>query len=289
MEIPEPFEAPSAPVRSARWTPRAALLGLIGMIVAIVFLSSQDKWFSDAKSPQDTSAYDKLLEPAIPAPTSASSNLSNVIVVRTNDRVRVTFPDTVAGKADFYGFETVRIKPNETVQLTEGGMRARYLGVAHGEVPPDHYNRSVEGRFFELDGRPMSLDEIKKIHQARRVSPLSIQGRWPEIRIAIEAHPLEEFKILSARLYDARTRRRLTGGHSSRAADPNFKIYDFEMKRWHGGPVELILDVAYGPAETSEMPTQPGSSARVGDHDLHLLAADSGSANSSSMGGGENG
>lgn len=285
MENSEQIDDPRPSRKPARWTLRIGLLSLIAIIVAIVFLSSEEKLFSGANAPHDTTAYDKLLEPAIRVPAPGAQQLTNVVISRNNNKLRVTYPEIVAGKAAFYEFTIVRAKSSDAAQLAEGRLRVRYLGAAHGEVPLGDYNRMVEGHFYGLDGRQMTIGEIKRIHESRRVTPISVRGQWPAIRMAVEAHPDEKFKILSARLYDARTRRDLTSGHMSRDAKPNFKIYDFEMKRWHGGPVELIVDIAYGPVEIIEMPPQPGASARVGRHVLHLLASDSGHANSSSTGG----
>jgi hypothetical protein len=281
MENSEQIDAPLTPRKFARWALRIMLPSLI----AIVFLTSEEKLFSDAKAPHDTTAYDQLMAPPTRLSALGSLNLTNVVINRTNNKVRVTLPKIVAGKADFYDFTTVRVKPNEAAQLTEGELRIRYLGAAHGEVPQGDGNGMVEGQFHDLDGLPMSLNDVKEIHKSWRVERLSIQGQWPEIRMPIEAHPDEKLKFLSARVFDARTRRNLTSGHSSRNAKPNFKIYVFEMKRWHDAPIELIVDVAYGPVEIIQMATQSGTSTRVGHHTLHLLAAESGHANSSNMGG----
>ena len=264
-----------------------ALIGFIAIVVAIVFVNAEEDLFSDANSPHDTTAYDKLHAPPVAAPTLDSSALTNVTVIRTNNRVRVKFPHIIAGKADFYDYTTVRVAPGGSFKLIQGDLRIRYSGVAYGVVAQGDNNRRVEGSFFDLDGQPLKPDDIKTIHSARDVSQLSIKGQWPVVRLAIEAHPDEKIKFLSARLYDARTKRNLVTGHISRTAKPNFKVYDFEMKRWHNGPVELVLDVAYGPIETIEMKAQPSTFARVGHYNLHLLAMSSGHANSSGGGPGQ--
>ena len=125
--------------RAVRRALAGALIGLVAIVVAIVFAGAPEALFSDARAPHDTADYDKLQAP-IPAPVSADSTLTNVTVIQTNDRVRLTFPNSVPDSASFYDFETIRVAPGKAAELSAGEFDIRYLGVAHGSVLPGDYN-----------------------------------------------------------------------------------------------------------------------------------------------------
>ncbi len=104
----------------------------------------------------------------------------------------------------------------------------------------------------------------------------------PHPRTILRHGGWENMKVMRFRVFDTRTRRVVTGAGIYRKTE-NLNIYEGDLAMWHNSPVDIVVDVAYGPCDVIEFDPVPGKGYSAPDADLRLV--DRVDASGSSFGG----
>lgn len=94
--------------------------------------------------------------------------------------------------------------------------------------------------------------------------------RGPRVQVGFRVVGLDNVKYAGFNIFDARTRQRVIGGSGSSWHDDGLRGYGADLKMWHAGPVDIMVDIAYGPAEVSEFPAVVGEGYSGEGADIRL-------------------
>jgi len=152
--------------------------------------------------------------------------------------------------------------------------------------PPEKLNQfaaPVEARHFDPATGEEFAEEAARQRLPRHERDIRYRGVFPTVKFFFTYDPEEELKIIGYSLFDARTRASLSSGYSW--GDQEGVAYvEMEVKKWHAGPVELVVDLATSPVERIEIPPEEGAVIRQPSWELHLAAVVEGDNNGSSSG-----
>lgn len=269
------------------WLFALILLGLLGVIAGVVVYGTKPRLYVDPAAESDSGKHREIITVAKPAPARKDDFLEGLTVVRTNNRVRVENPDNHDGSSRLLDYQLFRAKAGESIQLPKGTFRLEYQSIGYGEFPPDkldEYSTRVEPRHFDLATGEELDEETTKKRLPRYERDLSYRGVFPTVKFYLTYDPEEELKVIGYSLFDARTKASLSSGYSWGEQD-GMAYVEMEMRKWHAGPVELVVDLATGPVEHIEIPPEEGSIIRQPSWELHLAAVVEGDNNGSSSGG----
>lgn len=263
-------------------------LFLLAAVTGVVILTAKPRFYVSATAIGDDSDYRKILGPAEPAPEKIGNLLKTLKIIRANDRVRIEYPNSVYPSSRLLNYTVHRVGGAEGATTAEGDFRLIHQGIGYGEFPPNdlqRYSTDVPARYFDPgEGTELSTNEVARLMESHDPS-LSFRGTFPSVKFLFEYPKDEKLKVIGYHLFDARTKTRLTGGYSWGGNDGKAHV-QMNVKKWHAGPVELVVDLATGPTEVIEIPPKEGEVIRQPDWELQLAAVvegdDSGTSSGSS-------
>lgn len=267
----------------------AALLFLGGLVLALVLGFRQvsgEGLYCDPAAPRpvcvgDWEEFNKL----DPGHRPVKPELWQSVILTTDSANFVVLTHSLGEppKGSFYVESRHDIQANEKLEMDGGAFGLKAIGIALRD--PQHKDDDLtEYRIFDS-----SLTELSQ----EQISDLSRQKRWDNsvwhsypggsaLRFIVEHREWPGVSIKAWNLFDARTRRRSSGGGSWSSSEDSAQ-YNTSLPMWHSGPVDLVVDVAYGEPAVFEFPPEPGQGFTHGDLDCRLVAVVKNAGSFSSM------
>jgi len=134
--------APHEPAPPAGWAGRpglfaVVLLGLLGLIAGGIIYGTKPRLYVDPVAEGDAGKYRETLSAAKPAPAKKEDFLESLTVTRTNNRVRVEFPQNNRNESSrLLDYQLYRAKAGESIQLPKGPFWLALQSIGYGEFPP---------------------------------------------------------------------------------------------------------------------------------------------------------
>ncbi len=260
--------------------------GLLALLLAGVALWSfrTQRPFSDPHALRKSPAYEKalLLKPSLP-PIPATFG-KGVVVQRTNDTLEFDLPGTRAQWDLIYNFEVLQVPASGAIELGSGSLALRLIGVAWPEKPIlTNWVMEVNlpAKWFHVDMSQASAEEAKKTADDASAAQLGFRGLFPTAEFVFTRTNLPEMKFMSAAVFNAETHQELTvaGGYAS-STSANTLWFRSTVDLWHQAPLEIVLSIALGPAETFILKPEQGSECRLPMGQIYLAAIVEGQATS---------
>ncbi|MFP4581324.1 MAG: hypothetical protein ACLFQ6_11390 [Candidatus Sumerlaeia bacterium] len=282
------------------------LIVLAGFFLAIIaagiglYISLQrdSEWYCSPTTERrdDADRFAKMIKLAPPPPPPATPyDFSQIKLEKTTGTYTVQYPfaphDLTSTVPD--QIHVLDTTTNENEENIPGIIRVKALATAWiTELPEDQKDSDYpyvrpEPVVFHPDGSPMDKDEGKKL--MKRISS-GMQPDHHEFIVVMDFENILEPKILGYGLYDAATKRALTGGYSWQSKVNNQSSYvNFNMRNWRTAPAWLRVDIAYGPPVVKELPMDNTKTVNFGDFQCQFVEMFAGNPNSWSSGGGSGG
>jgi len=276
---------------SAAPPPRRPWAGILfaltlAAIAVVVILASKPKYFVDPKREGKKDDYLKIVTRAEPGPGIDTELFKQLRITRTNESVRIVYPDSTHPDSRLLNYALHRVEGAGGIPTPMGRFSLRYQGIGYGEFESDelqNYDSDVTARYFDLRaGRLIPTNDVPNLIEGHE-RQLGFRGAFPKVRYLFEYPQDEKLKVISYHLFDANTKTRLTGGYSWGGQDGKAYV-EMDVKKWHSGPVELVVDLATGPVETIEIPPREGEVIRQPDWELRLAAVVEGDSSGTSSG-----
>lgn len=255
-------------------------LAIVLLIVAVVlggiaaYFTYDRDWrlFSDPAAPRDHHEYDRLMATSNPGDLQEPKETPGTVIESSDTELTLREPGGVPNITRSYPpSEIHRAVGTNTVQLGRGAISLRCLGVGYATPRTNfEYVINVPARFYSPDLHPLQTPDLAGIFRAWEWNTnVEFRGQFPTAKFVFARSNLADFKLMAAQVCDARTKYNLTSS-SSRSGDQDEFWYETEIALWHPAPIELLLTVATGPAETftiapktNELVRYPGGLLKV--------------------------
>jgi len=268
------------------WVFALALLGLLGLAAGAIVWGSKPRLYVDPTAEGNADKHREIVALAKPAPEKQDDFYESLNLTRTNNRVRIEFPNSERQSSRLLDYQLHRLKAGESIQLPRGPLKLKYQSIGYGEFPADklkEYSVRPEPRHFDVATGEELDEEAAKEQLPRYEGNLEFRGLFPTIKFFLTYDPSEEIKFIGYSLFDARTKASLSDGYSWGGSD-GMAYVEMELKKWHAGPVELVVDLATSPVERIEVPPREGAVIQQPSWELHLAAVTEGDSRGSSSG-----
>ena len=208
--------------------------------------------------------------------TKVDNNFFDKIKVTTDaNEITVQYPFSGSPEEPF-PFEIREMKFNQPLEIGGGTLSFYDLGVAYCDA--NHISgENVPYEYFDAQLQPEKTEVIDKIWTYNNYEQDSRfqYYPWPYVNFAFEYKGIEDVMFNGIKVFDARTHKLMSTGYSSSGTHTDewtghtFKI---NIPIWHYTPVDLVLDVSFGPSKTFEFPPEAGEGFKQEGFECRLIS-----------------
>jgi len=83
------------------------------------------------------------------------------------------------------------------------------------------------------------------------------QRPWPAVQFYFQHQRIEHLMFHGIKIFDSRTHKSLATGYGNRGID-NFHRFSTHIPLWHRTPIDVVIDISYGPIKTFEFAPRAG-------------------------------
>jgi hypothetical protein len=261
---------------------RPALLAILGLIavlaMALLAQHTQARLHSSPAVVRTNTAYAEAHAPAVKRQPIAPDFFERIEVAESESEIKINIPEVRAAGPSSPLYEPLlehQAEESQTVRIGNGSVRLAFVGMA---IAPPHLGRGVEVplKLFKPDlqlateqdaaGLLPSFDQKTWVHGPG----------WPVARFFLVHSNTAPLKAAGLRVFDARTRWRLSGSGSSIAqlSDRPLSWFETEVQAWHQTPLELVVTFIGGAVEEFRLPLAAGQEWRHDGCHVRVIALD---------------
>jgi hypothetical protein len=247
------------PSANKRRSLKIAAVAVAVVAIGVVYAVLRDPLFSDAYSAREIPEYDAWLKENIgggsrslsySAEEFRSCQLTNVrgelhFILPYRRHMRIV--------SEVESLE--RVSHGGTGQAGRGRLEIRYLTLAYDTEFQGPSGSMVTPDFYGVDGERIPEGDLDEILGGEPPRFVNDHVHSPVFCVGVKASNVGAFKIRNARIFDARTKWPQTwfGWGTGRISSTLIEV-EQRLSRFHGGPVEVFLDVVFGEAEVVKLP-----------------------------------
>ncbi|MDB6052774.1 MAG: hypothetical protein JWN25_297 [Verrucomicrobiales bacterium] len=264
------------------------ILGILALIGLGVWKAWQGKLVlrSDPATLRDDKAYKKLVGPPQRFVATNLPPISGIILTTNGSQIQVTYPVPPEQEPSLFNYTVERLSPGQTVTIQGKRVSLKYLGISYGIIPTNlwnQYNFRKTGHYYHSDFTEIPRADLQLAIPSQWNREIDFRGRFPQVRFVLGPEIIGSAKFLDIKIVDARTKKILTRGYGITVSpDVGFNI-DAEMLMWHSAPIEVIIDLAFGPVETFQLKPVVGARLTHPQGEVEVLAVALGDSLSWSM------
>jgi len=257
----------------------SALLFLGGLVLALVLGFRQvsgEGLYSDPAALRPVSVREweefNTLNPEH-KPVNPALWQSVTLTTESANRVVLTHSLGDPPNGSFYVQSRHDIQANEKLEMDGGAFGLKAIGVAlryprHKDDDPPEY-RVFDSGLAELSEEQIS--DLRRQNLWAGSGTYSYQNAGGALEFVLEHREWPGVSIKAWNFFDARTRKRLSSGGVWNTSGGSTQFSTSLPTMWHSGPVDLVVDVAYGAPTVFEFPPEPGEGFTYGDLDCRLV------------------
>jgi hypothetical protein len=255
-----------------------AVLVAVGLLLAGILLFSlrfdfESTWHCSAAQPRPkgVTAWKKTTTPAEPLEKLSEAFFADFTV--TSGRDNFIVEHHIGHRPDNpFAYEVQRITPGETLNIGGGtlafcGMGTAYLGATQTMEDDTTY------RFYDAELRSMGEEQAKvlKTHRFIEKGASFRYAPFPGVQFGFKYEGIEDLMLQGIRFFDASTKKEISGGSSSSSGDQVHYWFSTHIPLWHRTPVDVVLEVSYGPSKTFEFAPQVGEGFSEENYECRLI------------------
>ncbi len=224
---------------------------ILGGITAYLTYDRDWRLFSDPAAPRSSPDYERLMVVAKPSELPEPKETPGTVIDISDTELTIREPGGVPASNPVYPpGEIHRADGTNGVPIGTGAISLACIGVGYAAPKTNfEYTINVPARFYSPDLHPLGTNDLAGIFRAWEWNTnVEFRGQFPTVKFVFTRTNLPDFKVMSAQVFDARTKNNLTSS-SSRSSDQDAFWYEAEVALWHHAPLELLLTVATGPIQ----------------------------------------
>lgn len=239
------------------------VLVLAGLGVGMFWQAAKaSPWRSNPVAVRPWSPRATLFKPPAPNPVAPTDTNPPVLTYTTNqDAVTARFHVPRLNKCDPFLWQIVPSTNGTSADLGCATLNLRFLAVGYGAPSQGHvdgWSIELPGQFFHADGSAVRTGELDQAGVSTWDRAIHYGAGFPSLKLFVESTHMDQVRVLGVRVFDARTRAPLESGSTSQSVSDRFTI-ETGLSLWHSSPMEVVLEVAAGPATTLSFPATAGS------------------------------
>ncbi|MHC4116506.1 MAG: hypothetical protein ACYSWO_03255 [Planctomycetota bacterium] len=248
-----------------------AVLSSAAFILLFLFTGSR-AWHCSpvAPRPSGVEAWEEAMAPA-QTPEGLDDTFFDSFTVRSDDEeYKIEYPSRNPPD-NVFAYELCETSPGEPLRLGSGILTFRAIGAAYLDATQTIADEA-EYRFY--DARLQSITDeqagelgiygLTESGENFRYSP------FPAIQLVFHHQGIEDLKFHSLRVYDTHTRQLLSTGYGSFGRKRHMQ-FSTHVSLWHRSPVDIVLDISYGPSKIFEFAPRAGEGFSEGSFECRLL------------------
>lgn len=246
------------------------LLGGILLFVIISTSRSKSHCSPSQPRPSGVKAWDKATAPAQPPNEPNEDFFANFVVSSDQENFIVEYP-TRHPPDNPFAYDVRRMTPGEPLNIGGGSLTLCALGAAYHDANQTMEDNAIY-RFYNADLKSITPEQVEEFRTSTyatgeyfRYMPV------PRFKIGFTHERIEDPMFQGIRVFDATTKKELRGGYGS-STRRAYHWFDTRIPLWHRTPVDIVIEVSYGPSKTFEFSPRAGEGFREGNFECRLIA-----------------
>ena len=170
-----------------------------------------------------------------------------------------------------FAFELHEMTPGETLNIAGGNVKFSCIGTAYHDANQTMADDAVY-RLYDPNLQPVADTDLSNLGNCvtfesgsnfRYNSGLAVQ-------LIFNYQQTEDLMFHGIKIFDSRTHKSLTGGYSSSGSNGSLR-FNTHLPIWHRTPIDIVIDVSYGPVKTFEFAPRPGEGFDEGSFQCRLI------------------
>jgi len=248
------------------------VLLLLGMLFYYHFTDPAKFWLCSPTEPRgdDLETWQKTIAPVQPPEKVDEDFFDNFTVSSDGDYFTVEHPygnppDNV------YAFELQEMTPGELLEIAGGSLKFSCIGTAYLDANQTMDDDAVF-RFYDSQLQPVAETELGEFgnYQTTEDGSNFRYNQCPAVQFIFKYQETEDIMLHGIKIFDSRTRKLLTGGYSSSGSHGSHR-FNTHIPIWHRTPIDIVMDVSYGPIKTFEFAPRAGQGFDEGIFKCRLI------------------
>ncbi len=248
---------------------------LVGILLFSLFLGSNVVWHCSPTHPRagGLEAWERAIAPAQPPEEVNEAFFDRFIVSSDDANYFLEYPSGNPPN-NVFPYELIEIKPDELLHIAGGTLTFCAMGAAYLDA---NQTTADETAYHNCDGLMRSLtdEQTRKLEGCRGAEAGGSLRRnpFPAIQFGFHYQGIEDLKFHSLKVFDARSRKLLSAEHYRSGRARYHYWFNTHIPLWHRTPVDLVLDISYGPSKVFEFAPRAGEGFSEGSFECRLICA----------------
>jgi hypothetical protein len=251
----------------------AILLLLLGIMLYFKFADPSRFWSCSPTEPRgnDSEAWQKTNNPAQPAKEMDEDFFENFTISSDSDYYRVKHPSG-NHPINAFTFELNKMSPDKPLDIGGGTLQFSCIGTAYHDANQTMSDDAVF-RFYDPQLQPVNVaNMVEPSNYATAESGSNFRySPWPAVQFIFQHRGIENLIFHGIKIFDCHTHEFLTTGYNSSGRESTFR-FNTHIPLWHRTPVDVVIDISYGPVKTFEFAPRVGEGFVEGSFQCRLLA-----------------
>lgn len=162
--------------------------------------------------------------------------------------------------------------PGEPLSIAGGTLTLCAIGTAYLDAAQTMEDDAAY-RFYDAKLRSITGQQAAElgIHQSPENGANFRYSPFPHVQFGFRYEGTDDLMFQGIKVIDASTKKELTGGYSSSGTRNHFR-FSTQPPVWHRTPVDVMIEVSYGPSKTFEFTPRAGEGFKEGNFECCLIA-----------------
>jgi hypothetical protein len=249
------------------------ILLLLGILSYSTFADPAKFWYCSPTETRgdDLESWQKTITPAQVTEEPNEAIFENFTVSSDNDYFTVEHPYENPPDNPFT-FELNEMTLGEPVEIDDGTLEFACIATAYHDANQT-MSDDVVFCFYDSQLQPANVtDIVGSGNYASTESGSNFRySPRPAVQVIFQYQQIEHLMFHDIKIFDTRTRKALTSGYSSSGRDGSHR-FTTHVPIWHKTPVDLVIDVSYGPIKTFEFAPNAGEGFDEGNFKCRLIS-----------------
>ncbi len=249
------------------------VLLLLGMLFYYHFADPAKFWFCSPAEPRgdDVEAWQKTIAPAQTTGEPNEDFFDKFTVSSDSDYFTVEHPyENPPDNA--FAFELQEMTPGELLDIGGGTVKFSCIGTAYHDANQTMAEDAVF-RLYDPNLQPIADTDLRELRNYDTTEDGS-NFRYdpcPAVQFVFQHQGIEDLMIHGIKIFDSLTGKLLTSGYSSSGSHGSHR-FNTHIPIWHRTPIDIIIDVSYGPIKTFEFAPRAGQGFDEGSFKCRLIS-----------------
>ena len=251
----------------------AVFLLLLGILLFSHFTDPAKFWLCSPTEPRgdDVETWQKIIAPAQPPEQTDEDFFDNFTVSSDSEYFTVQHPYSNPPD-NVFDFELHEMTPGEPLDIDGGTLKFSCIGTAYHDANQTMDDDAVF-RFYDPRLQPVADTDLSEFGDCQTTEDGSNfrYNSCPAVQLVFQHQGIENLMFHGIKIFDSLTRKSLTSGYSSSASNGSHR-FNTHIPIWHRTPIDIVLDVSYGPIKTFEFTPRAGQGFDEGSFNCRLIS-----------------